>query len=1044
MTNNADVFIANNDDIGTHVTAARTNCFNFIVPEFNPADPAVASAPQSLSDIEVAAKAVARVANVQQARRLEVLQRLEDDRWVLERFLGAGEHTPFQSPPSLQSPHIIHLLNDSIPIPALIYQYPYFSPTLPAIITASVTDPDLARDIRFGIEEHQRRLYESQGEELLLAYRQRRMELGFDVEEIPEEIEAEFQFRSKYKQFVLKKYRPKRTPMSLQNKWKRLLPRGKEQRKEEEEERRLWRIRKTQLQQLLNGNSKINQFRIHLAQRNAPIDAQLVQEEEQRYDEEATGAVEGDEMQHRRELRRIRQSLMEDDDCSGVVGDEDDDGYDEEASEPDEVGMPYFDEEYTEEEKGGKDRGLLHDGDGEEDWKRSMSSAPADSGDALAREIAALARLMDAEEAGGRADIMGEVDDAACTNKPRSEKNPLFSYPALKDNIRRAMALYMQKVAVTPMTVTLDGDLITIPTTTPLDVKTAATSDGLLVSRQLSTRVGGVMPSHGVSLIRNASPGNPSPLNALDVISQTTAHRLSQAVVPGRTCHRVDPLVSKNKKPLFFKEAPPVGVLDALAKIKLYPCIPLLTNSQVVTHTRGVLWGNEWTEKVSAVVSDMEERRDPTDVVTTAVPVHVLPEDDGYGHGVKIGEEPFEPSTIEPETTITVVSDQTDAVFSSLPLSLSERGKREQESQGETAAIPLSGLYSAASQPLPLGVNNDDDDNGEDVLEESFDDSDHEAGGGGRSPPSPHHSYATHHELRDSCSEAGINNHHPANNARPTNSTASLPSFPSSPRHGVPPAASRPTRRVSFQSNVAPVPATDQYHQTSSSYGQSLSSHPFPPVISKPSKIPYQRDRDVSNRDGAWAREEAKGKGNRLGVRTEGRYGGNEGNQEPTAHTASVAPRNFRRKEFRSDAATARDVGGARHAAGGQREVSKQMGDTSAKSGEEVRAGVTFQVPDKVPKGLYLIPQTTTTAPTGRSRPLSHRPPLDGLVISPCCCCSLGRIVNSLNFSVATSSHTIRCLLSQAAAHTHEAPGSYPLTLIRPRPVPPAIILPRQ
>ena len=900
-----------NDNIeGNYTSVDRTNCWNFIVPEFNlAADPAVSSAPP-LSDIEVAVKDVVRVANVQQARRLEVLQRLEDDRWVLERFLCA------------------------------------------------IADPDLSRDVRLGIEEHQRRLVETQGEDLLLAYRQRRLELGFDVEEIPEEIEAEFKFRSKYKQFILKRYRPRRTPMSLQNKWKRLLPRRKEQRKEEEEETKLWRVRKMQLQQLVNGNSRLNQFRTHLAQRNAPIDAQLGNDEKQEDKEELTVAVESDELQHRRELKRIRQSLIEDDEYSGAFDDEDDGCDEEEVSEPDEVGLQSFD-------------GTLHDGDEEEEWKRSISAADSDDATMLAREIAALTRLMDAEEAGGRTDIMGEDDDDAKANKLKTEeqhnkKNP-FGYPALKENIRRAMALYLQKVAVTPMSVTLEGDLINIPAATSLDVTTAVTRDGLSASRQLSTRVGGdVMPTRGTSVIRHTSRGHPPSQSAPeDSISQTTAaHRASPAVIPERTCHRVDPLVSKNKKPLFYKEAPPVGVLDALAmKIKLHPCIPLLPNSHVVTQTRGALWGNEWTEKIGIVVSNVEEREATADVITAAVSVHALPEDDEYEYGVKSEVEPIEPTTIEPETTITV-SDQIDSVlFVSPPLSLSQYVEREQEGRGEEEAG--AGLRSTEDrdglqQPLSLEVDHgtDDGDDDDDVLDEGFDDSDHE---GGLSPPShSHHAPATLPELLDSCSEADINNRHPANSARSTNSTTSLPSFPSSPRHGIPlDDAYIPIRRVSFQSDAAPV--EELSHPTSSGYRRNLSSRPCPPVFSKPSKIPYQRDRDVASRDGEWSREGA-GKRVRSGACTEDR----EGNQEPVTDSAAVAPRNIRRTVPR-DGITARDAGGCRQPANGHRETGKQLGgETHVKSGEEVRVGVTFQVPDKAPKGLYLIPQSTA-APTGRS-----------------------------------------------------------------------------
>ena len=223
-----------------YISVEKTTSFQLVVPAFNPATDSTGTSVPPLSNIEIAAKDVERVANVQQSRRVEVLQRLEDDHWVLERILGA------------------------------------------------IADPDLARNVRLGIEEHQRCLYETQGEELLLAYRQRRLELGFDVEEIPEETEAEYKFRSKYKQFVLKKYRQKRIPMSLQNKWKRLLPRGKEQRQEEEEDRRLWRLRKMQLQQLVYGNSRMNQFLTHLAQRNAPFDASLGQEEK----EDGEGGVE--------------------------------------------------------------------------------------------------------------------------------------------------------------------------------------------------------------------------------------------------------------------------------------------------------------------------------------------------------------------------------------------------------------------------------------------------------------------------------------------------------------------------------------------------------------------------------------------------------------------------------------------------------------------------------------------------------------------------------------------------------------------------------
>ena len=266
-------------------------------------------------------------------------------------------------------------------------------------------------------------------------------------------------------------------------------------------------------------------------------------------------------------------------------------------------------------------------------------------------------------------------------------------------------------------------------------------------------------------------------------------------------------------------------------------------------------------------------------------------------------------------------------------LSMLQHVEQEQETQGEMEAATMLSVSSKLSifssvgsvqEPLPLVVVDDI---------ESFDDSDHEGVLTFSSPPC--HAPPTHPELLDSCSEAEMNNHYRTKCARSTNSTTSLPSFPSSSRHGKPPAMSKPIRRVSFQSNIVT--------------SEDLSSGPRPPIMSKPSKIPYQRDRDVASGDGDWVGDEA---GKRVGASTymEGIHDDQAGNQESvTEDTAVVASRRIRRT-IPKDGISGRDT-------------SKQWKDSVMKSGEEVRVGVTFQKPDKAPKGLYLIPLSTAAPP---------------------------------------------------------------------------------
>ena len=120
--------------------------------------------------------------------------------------------------------------------------------------------------------------------------------------------------------------------------------------------------------------------------------------------------------------------MIEDDECS-IGFDDEDVGYDEEEEvcEPDDVELRTD----IGEEMGGKNRGLLQDVEEDVDWKRSIIAADRDDATMLAREIAALTRLMDAENAGEQIDMLNEEENTACANKQKrdernNEKNPTF------------------------------------------------------------------------------------------------------------------------------------------------------------------------------------------------------------------------------------------------------------------------------------------------------------------------------------------------------------------------------------------------------------------------------------------------------------------------------------------------------------------------------------------------------------------------------------------------------------------------------------------